>query len=283
MKKQSIIAIVVLGLALAGGGRALADMLDLMNYSIGLETYGGGPNSALADDYVGTCALAPGVTRAQVQADFAAGNVSQIINYDTKPYVYGTTGDSSLESIGWYPGFFSVYDVYPGNGPGVNYWGTATPDGMTAAQNLAWFRLPQHLYCMALNAPSVSAFLAMPASEQQMGLWTSDQTEYGSQTYDGYTYNGDPWVSQLSNTDGVTSPALEDAVSPQGVTVIGGQPTGQYESPPSDLSIQSWVGGPPWGALWLAPVPVPTPEPSTLLLLATALFGLLTYAWRKRR
>ena len=29
--------------------------------------------------------------------------------------------------------------------------------------------------------------------------------------------------------------------------------------------------------------PAPMPEPSTLLLTATGLFGLLAYAWRKRR
>ena len=116
---------------------------------------------------------------------------------------------------------------------------------MTAAENLTWFEEGQHMYCLALNAPSISAFLALPASEQQMGLWTSDITQMSS--------NGDVRWSESSDTASVPSPNLDDAVGPQGVTIIGGQLTGQYESPPSDLSVQALVGNGDAGyaALWL--------------------------------
>jgi hypothetical protein len=249
MNKQSMIAIVVLDLVLAGGGRALADQMELANWWLGVETYGGGPSSGLNNDLVIACALGSPlatVTRAQVEADFAAGNVSQILNNDITVYCTDVAGDPNFGG----QGFFSMANDI--------YYGTATPNGETAAENLAWFRLQQHLYCLAINAPSISAFLAMPASAQQMGMWTSDQTQYGGSSYAGYSYEGDAWFSPAWIMP-VLFPALEDAVGPQGVTLIGGQSTGQYESPASDLNIQSWDGYPgnPCGALWLAPVQLP--------------------------
>ena len=86
MNRLSIIAIVVLGLALAGGGVAFADQLEVENYALSaLEMYGGGPN-VRAEQRIGhpLCLGHPlgTVSRSQVEADFAAGNVSKILNND---------------------------------------------------------------------------------------------------------------------------------------------------------------------------------------------------------
>ena len=42
-------------------------------------------------------------------------------------------------------------------------------------------------------------------------------------------------------------------------------------------------GGTSYAYVLQLPVPAPTPEPSTLLLTASGLLGLLSYAWRKQR
>ena len=101
----------------------------------------------------------------------------------------------------------------------------------TAAANV----LPGHQRPVRLGVPR------HVGDAQQMGMWTFDETEYGSQTYAGYTYQGDPWHSPASNMT-VLFPSMDDVVGPQGVTLIGGQPTGQYEAPASDLSVQAWDG-----------------------------------------
>ena len=128
-----MIAVAVLGLVLAGGGLCLpiswlcrARTGDFLSRTAVVRP-------PFCPTICRRPCSAPGVTRAQVQADFAAGNVSQIINYDIKTYVYDTTGDANL-SNGYPQGMFNL-----GRRPRHDLLGAPSADGMTAAQNLAWF------------------------------------------------------------------------------------------------------------------------------------------------
>ena len=78
MKKQSIIAVVVLGLVLAGGGWALANNVQCAFEARDITGFQLANGDIMPEgDQMLLAALQSGVTEVQVQTDFAAGNVSK--------------------------------------------------------------------------------------------------------------------------------------------------------------------------------------------------------------
>ena len=322
MRKQSIVAIVVLGSILAGGGWALANNIQCAFEARDITGFQLANGDIMPEgDQMLLAALKTGVTEQQVQIDFTNRLISKILTQDLDICLTSHIGDDSYNDMGTltsgdlgYPGFFQYGATFP---PNNGYWDD------------------RQLYFVGLHGGTV----ASPGGITQMGMWTLEGSKFqivpdGILGYTGSYFDVEELndsISHLGPGTCVIGQATVDGLYPAGpgtqavfdeegwgaapvqatlAYVLPGDANGDGKVDINDLTIvlshygqtgMAWTQGEFTGDGTVdindltivlahygqsvgafAAATAPVPEPSCVVLLGIAVAGLLARARRRR-
>jgi hypothetical protein len=257
MKNLTLIGMLAVGLVLASGSQSLGTTMNWGGYNAVMLQLADGNNLQPQGDQILLGILNTGVTEANIQSLWSAGNVAGILS---SLYIYG-------QSTGTDPGTV---------GDGTGFDGTFT---VVSYDNNSWV-WGKRVYIVSLHGGT----LANPAGVTQMGMWSANEANPSGASKQ--------WVVATDNMSGAKSLDLDamapGQLDPGGYAYNGYAVIGLPHATPGPAAVaymNQVFADNGWGDSTLqycAQLANVVPEPSTLLLLAAGLLGLLAYAWRRR-